>query len=433
MDNQKNLQSDLELQRFTLENGLRVLVTELPTTRSVTLLIYVRVGSRYEEASLSGMAHFVEHMLFKGTRSRPRPRDISDAIEGRGGAFNAGTGYETTSYYVKVAHEHFPVAVDVLSDMLLHSLFEPGEIEKERRVIIEEINETFDHPTDLVFYELDRLMWRDHPLGRDVAGSAETVGTLSRAQMLEFLAQHYGLENIVISVAGCVRAEQVVAQIRDAFAPLANIKHTTFQPFTNGQHAPRALIRYKKTEQAQIAVSLWGLPRNHPDRYVLRVLNTVLGDGMSSRLFQEIRERRGLAYDVSSFASALYECGVVGASASVEPKQAVATLQALLNEWDKLRLEPVSEHELTRAKEYLKGHILLGMEDTFSIASWYGRQEVYGAEMLNVDQVIERIQAVTASDIQRVAQQLFKSESLNLSVVGPFKSETRFLNALRLI
>lgn len=432
MDNHKDSPLDLELQRFTLDNGLSVLVTELPTTRSVTLLVYIRVGSRYEEAPLSGMAHFVEHMMFKGTRNRPRPRDISDAIEGRGGAFNAGTGYETTSYYIKVAHQHFPVALDILSDMLLHSLFEPAEIEKERHVIIEEINETFDHPTDLVFYELDRLMWHDHPLGRDIAGSAETVGALTRTQMLEFLARHYGLQNVVISVAGCIQAQDVVAQIRNAFAPLGNITHANFQPFTNGQHAPRALVRYKKTEQAQIAVSLWGLPRHHPDRYVLRLMNTVLGDGMSSRLFQEIRERRGLAYDVSSFASTAHDCGVVGASASVEPKQAVTTLQAILGEWNKLRAEPVTEDELTRAKEYLKGHILLGMEDTFSIASWYGRQEVYATEMLNVDQVIERLEAVTASEIQRLAQQLFRTEALNLSVVGPFKSETRFVNALRL-
>ncbi len=423
---------DLDMQRYALDNGLRVLVTELPTTRSVTCLIYVGVGARYEDAAVNGIAHFVEHLMFKGTTNRPTARDISDAIEGRGGALNAATGYELTSYFVKVAHQHFPVALDVLSDMLLRSLFEPPEIEKERHVIIEEIKETFDHPGELVFYELDRLMWPRHPLGRDVAGSAETVGAITRAEMLDFVARHYGPENIVVSVAGCIKADEVVPRIRDAFVSLGKITRRSFVPFVNGQRAPRAKVRHKQTEQAQVVVSLWGLPRQHPDRFTLRVMNTILGDGMSSRLFQEIRERRGLAYDVSSFSSAQYDCGTLGASASVKPKQAVTTLTAILDEWKKMRDEAVTEEELTRAKEYLKGHILLGMEDTYSVASWYGRQEALALDMLTVDEVIARLDAVTAPDIQRLARELFRTEHLNLSVVGPFKSESKFVRALEL-
>lgn len=417
-------------QRFVLDNGVRVLVNELPHTRSVTLSIYVGVGSRYEDAPVGGISHFIEHMLFKGTEKRPTAREIAVAIEGIGGAFNASTGHEVTNYWAKVSYQHFDTALDVLSDMLRRSLFQAEEIEKERRVIIEEINQTFDTPDELLFYDLDELMWLPHPLGRDIAGSVESVGALTRAQMCEHLARYYHANNIVLSTSGFVKAEEVVPKIAETLRELRPAPQGEYARFLNGQKAPRWHVRFKKTEQAHVAVSTWAYPRLHPDRFVVSVLSTILGEGMSSRLFQEIREKRGLAYSVSSFGGMHEDCGFLGGYAAVEPKNAAATLEAMAQEWTRIRDEPVPEDELHKAKELIKGHLLLSMEDTHSIADWYGRQEILGEEMLTVDDVTAAIDAVTAPDVQRVARDLFRTEWLNLAVVGPFKSEGKFVRVL---
>lgn len=417
-------------QRFVLDNGVRVLVNELPHTRSMTLSIYVGVGSRYEEARLGGISHFIEHMLFKGTEKRPTAQHIAVAIEGIGGAFNASTGHEITNYWSKVSYQHFDTALDVLSDMLKRSLFQAEEIEKERRVIIEEINQTFDTPDELLFYDLDELMWLPHPLGRDIAGSVESVGAMTRTQMCDHLAQYYHANNIVVSVAGLIQAEAVVPKIAEALREFRPAEREEYPRFQNGQKAPRWHVRYKKTEQAHVAVSTWSYPRMHPDRFVVSVLSTILGEGMSSRLFQEIREKRGLAYSVSSFGGMLKDCGYLGSYAAVEPKNAAPTLEAMVHEWVRIREEAVPEDELVKAKELIKGHLLLSMEDTHSIGDWYGRQEILGEEMLTVDDVTAAIDTVTAPDIQRVARDLFRTEWLNLAVVGPFRSDGRFVRAL---
>ncbi len=419
-------------QKFLLDNNLRLIVNELPHTRSVTMSIYVGTGARYEADPISGISHFIEHMLFKGTTKRPTAHDIAVAIEGIGGFFNASTGQELTNYWVKVAYQHFDIGLDVLSDMLRAPLFEANEIEKERRVIIQEIRETFDTPDDLVFFDLDALMWLPHPLGRDVAGSVESVSAITRADMLNYLAQHYHSENLVISVAGYVKAQDIIPRINAKLAPLPRAPREKFSRFESAQKNAQWIVRYKKTEQAHVAVSTWAYDRNHPDRYVVGVLNTILGDGMSSRLFQEIREKRGLAYSVSSFGSSLDDCGYFGSYAAVDPKTAPVTLEAMLYEWSRLANEPVPEHELTKAKELIKGGILLSMEDTGSIAGWYGRQEAYRQEILTVDDVTAAIDQVTVADLQRVARDIFRNEWLNLAVVGPFKSEGKFVKALHL-
>jgi predicted Zn-dependent peptidase len=419
-------------QRFVQENGLRVFINELPHTRSVTLAIYVGIGARYEDEPLGGISHFIEHMLFKGTEKRPTAQEIAVAIEGIGGAFNASTGHELTNYWVKVAYQHFDTALDVLSDMLKRSRFEAQEIEKERRVIIEEINQTFDTPDELVFYDLDQLMWPQHPLGRDIAGTPQSVSSLTRAQMADYVARHYCGSNIVVSAAGFIETQPALEKIAAALAEFQPAPHGEYVRFQNGQHAPRWHVRNKKTEQAHVVVTTWAYPRMHPDRFVVSTLSTILGEGMSSRLFEEIREKRGLAYAVSSFASSLDDCGYFGSYAAVEPKKAAATLEAILREWARLRDEIVPAEELTKAKELMKGQLLLGMEDTHSIAAWYGRQEVLGNEILTVDDVTAGIDAVTAEAVQRVARDLFRNEWLNLAVLGPFRSDGNFARALKL-
>lgn len=419
-------------QKFTLDNGIRLIVNELPHTRSISTTMYIATGARYEAERVSGISHYIEHMLFKGTAKRPTAQDIAVAIEGVGGFFNASTGQELTNYWVKVAYQHFALGLDVLSDMLQSPLFDANEVEKERRVIIQELRETFDTPEDLVFFDLDALMWLPHPLGRDVAGSPETVSSITRHDMLDYLAQHYHGDNLVVSVAGYLNANEIVPQIAAALASLRPAPREKFARFEPVQDNARYQVRYKKTEQAHVAVSTWAYHRQHPDRFAVSLLNTILGDGMSSRLFQEIREKRGLAYSVSSFGSSLDDCGYFGSYAAVEPKTAPVTLEAMLEQWARLAAEPVPEEELKKAKELIKGGILLSMEDTQSIAGWYGRQEALRLDIQTVDDVAAQIDAVTVADIQRVARDIFRNEWLNLAVVGPFKSDGKFVKGLHL-
>jgi predicted Zn-dependent peptidase len=426
------MQNNSPFQKFTLDNGIRVLVSELPHTRSATITMYMATGARYEGERISGISHFIEHMLFKGTVKRPTAQDIAVAIEGIGGFFNASTSQELTNYWVKVAYQHFDIGLDVLSDMLGTPLFDANEIEKERRVIIEELRETFDTPDELVFFDLDALMWLPHPLGRDVAGTPESVSAITRHEMLDYLAQHYHSNNLVVSVAGYVRANEIIPQLNAALAQLRPAPCEAFTHFENSQRATRWHVRYKKTEQAHVAVSTWAYERNHPDRYAVSLLNTILGDGMSSRLFQEIREKRGLAYSVSSFGSSLDDCGYFGCYAAVEPKNAAATLAAMLQEWSRLAADAVPAEELAKAKELIKGGLLLSMEDTHSIAGWFGRQEALRQNIMTVDDVTAQIDAVTVEDIQRVARAIFRDEWLNLAVVGPFKSDGKFVGALKI-
>lgn len=419
-------------QRFVLDNGIRVWINELPHTRSVALVVYVGIGARYEEEALGGVSHFVEHMLFKGTTKRPTAQDIAVAIEGIGGFFDAATGQELTSYWIKVAYQHFDTGLEVLSDILQSSLLAPEEMEKERRVIVEEIRETFDAPDDLAFFNLNQLMWMPHPLGRDVAGTPATVGSLSRAHLRDHIARHYHANNLVVSVAGFVDTAAVLEKISTTLGRIPAAPVPTYLRFGNGQHAPRLNVHYKKVEQAHVAVTTWAYPREHPDRYAVSVLNTILGDGMSSRLFQKIREERGLAYSVSSFGNAFDDCGYFGSYAAVAPKNAALTLEAILHEWVRLRDEPIPDEELSKAKELIKGGLLLSMEDTSSFASWYGRQEALKQEILTVDQVTAGIDAVTLEDLKRVARDIFRAEWLNLSCVGPLKSDAPFTRVLKL-
>ena len=412
--------------KTVLDNGLRILTSTMPHTRSVSIGFFIGVGSRYESNEQSGVSHFIEHMLFKGTEKRPTARDIAVAIEGVGGIFNAATGRESSLYWVKVAQPHLDVALDVLVDMLRSSNFDPEEIDRERRVIIEEINLTMDTPDSLVFLLINNLVWPNHPLGRDVAGTKESLNALEREGLLAYLNRYYQPSNTVASVAGHIEHEEVVGKIAALLGDWATGKAISYRPAENEQAEPRLRIHHKETEQAHLCLSVPGIPRNHPDRFKLRLLNTVLGEGMSSRLFTEIRERLGLAYSIYSYASALHDSGAVGVYVGVDPGRIGDAIKAVLAEWDRLRQESVPADELTKAKEFVKGRLLLQMEDSFSVAAWCGRQEALSPEVLTVDEVIEAIEAVTAADIQQVAQGLFLEERLNLAVVGPFEDEEGF-------
>jgi predicted Zn-dependent peptidase len=417
----------------TLENGLRVLTVTMPHLQSVSLGFFVGVGSRYESDALAGSSHFIEHMLFKGTPRRPSALEIAEAIEGKGGICNASTGVESTLYWAKCAAAHLPGALDVLSDMLLHATFDAGEIEKERAVIHEEITYALDTPEGMAQLLVNQLQWPNHPLGRDVAGTRQSVAGLSRQGLLGYLADHYHPGKIVLGVAGRATHEEVLALVRSYLEEWEPRPRLQFEPAPpcNGRSGPCLQIGFKDTEQAQLSFSFSGLCRSHPDLFTLRLLNILLGEGMRSRLFQEVRERLGLAYSVGSYVMTVMDTGTVGVYAGVAPEKAEETIRAILSQLDLMRQNPVPELELETAREFIRGRLALSLEDSFTLAAWYARQELLEPQVLEPEDSIALIDRVQVADIQRLAQDLFRTEQLNLAIVGPF-SETgdRFRRAL---
>jgi predicted Zn-dependent peptidase len=413
-------------QKTVLDNGLRILTTAMPHTRSVAVGIFTGVGSRYENEQQRGISHFIEHMMFKGTERRPSAQQVSEAIEGLGGEMNASTGNELTLYEVKVAHHHLPIALDVLVDMFRHSKFALEEVDKERQVIIQEICRMMDMPEAWVHVLIANQIWPQHPVGWDIAGTKESVSAISREDMLNYIDRTYTPCSTVISLAGNLDHDQVVSQLERELGGWQQRSVPGFLPAENVPAGPTVRLESRDTEQAHLCLGLRALARNAPDRFKLTLLNAVLGEGMSSRLFLEIREKRGLAYSVGSYTLRLRDTGAMVLHAGVEPQKAGDTLSAMIEQLQILRDEPVPVTELNKAREYTKGGILLSMEDTFANAGWVGRQELFDPQVLTVDQVIERLDAVTVADVQAIAQRLFATEKLNLAIVGPFKDEAPF-------
>ncbi len=419
-------------QLTTLPNGLRILSVRLPHVQSVSLGFFVHVGSRYESEALAGASHFIEHMVFKGTERRPTALDIAEAIEGRGGMLGASTGLETTLYWAKVASAHLPEALDVLSDMLLRASFEPSEMEKERAVIGEEIGYILDTPDSLAQLMVNQLQWPGHPLGRDIAGTRQSVAALSRGALLEYMDHHYRPGSVILGAAGQVHHEQIVSWTESHMAQWEAGLPATCEPAPPDQKGPKVDVRFRETEQAQLSFSFAGLARSDPDRFVLQLLNVILGEGMRSRLFQHVREQLGLAYSVGSYVTSLHDTGAVGLYAGVGPNRIDKAIGAILDELRLLRREPVPLHELQRAVEFVKGRLALSLEDSFATAAWYARQQLLGPEVLEPEEAISRLEAVQPDDIQRLAGNLFQAEKLNLAIVGPFSQNgDRFHSAIR--
>ncbi len=410
--------------KTVLPNGPRILTAAMPHTRSVSINFFVGAGSRYELDEVAGISHFLEHMLFKGTERRPTPREIAETIEGVGGIMNAGTDRELTVYWCKVPSAHFARTLDVLADNLRHSLFAPEEIEKERAVIIEELHMVEDSPGDLVGVLIDEVLWPDQPLGRDIAGSDESVRGIRRQQMVDYLQQQYVPANTVLAVAGNVTHEQVVREAERLLSDWENRPFGAWFPAKDGQTEPRVAVKQKKTEQVHLCLGMPGLSAFHPDRYTLDVLNSILGEGMSSRLFLEVREKRGLAYDVHSYVSHYQDTGAAVVSAGVDPKKLGPTIEAVLEELDRLK-DGIPEEEITKAREFIKGRLQLRMEDTRAVASWLGGQELLRKEILTVDDVVRIVDAVDAESLQRVARDVFRRDRMNLAVVGPQRGTAR--------
>ena len=397
---------------------MRLVTATMPHTRSVSIGFFIGAGSRYETEEQAGISHFIEHLCFKGTSKRPTAAEICTAVEGVGGILNGGTDKELTVYWCKVAQPHFAIALDVLVDMLLNSRFDPAEIEKERQVIIEEINMSLDSPSQRVAMLIDELLWPGHPLGRDIAGSKESVAGITRDMMLDYLAKQYQPGNTVLAIAGDIQHQEVVTMVSQATASWANHQPQPGYAAYQGKLARRVLIENRDTEQTQLCLALPGLSITHPERFKLDLLNVILGEGMSSRLFTEIRDKLGLAYSIQSYAEHFLDTGAIIISAGVETKNLQVAIRAILEELARLK-EATPEAELTKAKELFKGRLLLRLEDSRSVAGWMGGQEILTGSILSVDQVIAIIDAITAEELQQLAEELLVGEQLRLAVVGP--------------
>ena len=418
-------------QKNTLDNGLRIVTANMPHTRSVSLGIFIGAGSRYEEPKQAGVSHFLEHLCFKGTEKRATAKEIAEAIEGVGGILNGSTDKEATVYWVKVARPHFPLALDVLVDIIRHSKFDAAEMEKERKVIIDEFNMDLDLPHLRVNMLIDEVLWPGQALGRDIIGTKETIATLTRDMAIAYMARQYTPSDTVVAVAGDIGHDEIVTSVGQAFADWPGTVPGPWYPAEDAQDQPRLRIEYKKTEQCHLCLALRGLSIFHPDRFALDLLNVVLGEGMSSRLFLELRERRGLAYDVHSYTPHFFDSGAVIIYAGVAPKHTEDAIEVILGELLQLKDE-IPELELVKAKELVKGRLLLRMEDTRSVSSWLGVQELLSDRIRTVDEVMAIVDALTPGELKRVGQSLIVGDKLSLALVGPLRAERRLHRLLKL-
>lgn len=414
----------------TLQNGLTLVVTPLPFARSVSVTFFLRAGSRYEEGASAGLSHFCEHLCFKGTERRPRPADLSSEIDAIGGSINATTDRELTSYYAKVTPDYLERALDVLSDMLRCSLYRDAEIERERDVILEELAAVQDAPDELAGVLLDGLLWPGQPLGRDIAGTPESVRSVAAGRLRAYYRTQYVANAAVLSIAGAVdagRARELAERFVGDWEPGAPAD------WIRADAAPvegaRLRLRTKATEQAHIALGMPGLSLADPDRYALGLLSAVLGEGMSSRLFVRLREELALCYDVHSSVAFLTDTGSLGVYAGVDRARTGEALSAIVRELQRVR-EPVDAEELARAKTLVRSRIQLRLEDTRAVSARYGALAALGLGLLTPEETIARYEAVTAADLQRVAERVVRDSELRLAVVAPSGDEASFEAAL---
>lgn len=414
-----------------LENNLRVVSTYMSGVESVTVMILVKAGSRYEEKRKNGIAHFAEHMFFKGTKKRPSALDISSLIDGVGGEFNAFTSKEFTGYYIKAAKDHIKLCLDVVSDMLSNSLFAQEEIDRERNVIAEEIRMYLDNPMRYVPDVYEILLYGDQPLGWDTTGTLASLKNIKRADFFKYLDDFYTPSNMIVVVSGGVKPENVRSLAEEFMGSIKDKKAKGFLPVKFKQSKPAVKIHHKDSEQAHFCLGVRSFPRGHKDRYKIAVLNTILGSSMSSRLFIQLRERRGLAYYVRSSVDEYYDAGSLMSQAGVMPKNIDEAIKVILGEYSQLAIEAPKEAELKKAKEYLKGRLILGLEDSREVSNMFGLQELLEEKIRTQKEIIANIEKVTAEDIKKVAKNIFKTETLNLAIIGPYKENARFENILK--
>ncbi|MBP64317.1 MAG: peptidase M16 [Chloroflexi bacterium] len=417
--------------RTVLPNGIRILTSSFRHTNAVSIIFLFGAGSRYETPELAGASHLFEHMLFKGTPERPTPRAISEVVEGVGGTLNAFTDREVTGYWCRLAQPNYRDGIDLLSDMTLNSIFREEDIAKEKQVVYEEIRASFDSPAARASMLLDDLLWPDQPMGRDIAGSVKSVESISREEMCKYLETQYVGSNTVIAIAGNIEHQDVVDQITNSLGSLHDGDILPMFPHEKKDLPKRVALEHRPTEQAHLAIGLAGFANDDPDRHALSIMSVILGETMSSRLFEEVREQRGLAYDIHSGAHFYSDCGAFVVESGIDPHRVDEAIPVILKELGKMR-DGVTEEEWRQALQLTKGRMMLQMEESRAVSSFLGIQELIRGEVQSVDEVIANISAVTKEDIKRAANRVVKPENLVLAVVGPFDDPNHFEDMLKL-
>lgn len=400
-----------------LANGVKVLTEDIPHVRSVAVGIWVNVGSRDENNDVAGITHFIEHLMFKGTEKRTA-KGIAEELDAVGGQLNAFTTKEYTCYYAKVLDEHIALAVDLLSDMLFSSRFDKVDIDRERNVILEELKMYEDAPDELVHDIFAASIWHTHPLGRPIIGSEKTVGELTREDILGFYNKYYNPNNIVVSVAGSFDQQQVMELLTATFGKLTGDKNERL--LTAPEPTRQVVCKIKDTEQVHICLGTPGLALDHEKIYVYQIINTILGGGLSSRLFQEIREQRGLVYSVFSYHSSYHDSGLFCIYTGLSKQNVRSALELIIKEINDIKTNGVRAEELQRAKDQLKGNLLLSLENVSTRMSRLGKSQLYLGKVIPPDEVVRRITAVSDSDIKELAQEMLKPENFSLASVGPW-------------
>ncbi|MFC1687652.1 M16 family metallopeptidase [Patescibacteria group bacterium] len=414
-----------------LPNGLRVVFVPLTETKAVTALLLVKVGSRYETRQLNGMSHFIEHLMFKGTEKRPSTLEITRLLDGVGAEFNAFTSKDHTGYYIKLNHEKLELSLDILSDMVFHSTFAQKEIERERGVIIEEINMYEDNPMMYTEDLFEQTLFGDTPLGWNIAGPKKNIRKAGRQQLIDLRNAYHVPSNMMLVIAGRL-PKNVLPLAKKYFSTNHERKISKpFIPYTHKQAHARALVHYKNTHQVQLALGVQGYQYKHPKLYSLNLLSIILGGNMSSRLFISLRERQGLCYFIRAGVNVLEDTGTFMIQAGLEKKRIKQAIKAILHELRLAVTKGVTQEELTKAKEFMRGKLILNLEDSDNIASWAGKQLMFRNEILSPEEQLKKIQRVTKKQIQDVAKDIFKNSKLSLAMIGPYRSAAEFKRLLR--
>lgn len=418
--------------KITLENGLRVVLVPQKESLSTTVLVLVEAGSKYETKEINGISHFLEHMCFKGTQKRPHPADMAIELDGIGAHYNAFTGLEQTGYHIKARNEHLDKILDVVSDMYLNQKFEAAEIDKERGVIIEEINMVNDDPRRKIGDVFLELLYGDQPAGWDIAGRKEIIQKLTRDNLIDYRNQHYLSQSTVIVLAGAFDEQEAMGKIKHYFSGLPSSAKTSKIKTIEKQDGPVLTVYHKQTDQSHIVLGARAFDVFDERQYILEVLSDILGGGMSSRLFQKVREEMGAAYYVYASSDLYSDHGYFSVSAGVDNNRIEPVIRAILGELKKISSDYVPEEELQKVKDHLTGNLAIGLETSNALAGFYGGQEITLKKVLTPQEIMKKIQSVTAKQIKEVAQEIFQNNKLNLAVLGPFKDKEKFENIFKL-
>lgn len=422
----------MNYKKTTLPNGLRILTIPMKNTETATVVVMVGVGSRYETEKEAGLSHFIEHMMFKGTEKRPTALDITETLDSIGGEFNAFTSVDKTMYYAKVDAKHVGIALDVISDMYLNSKIDEEEIEREKGTITQELNMYEDTPTVDIEIVLGNLMYKKNPIGRNIIGFKKTIASFKRKDFADYIKRFYVANNTIVCMAGNFNEKEVLSLTKKYFSRMKKGIKPKYEKVIENQKKPELKIKNKKTDQTHFIISSRAYDHNHKDRFALGLLGVILGGNMSSRLFIEVRERRGLAYHVRTSIGSFEDCGYLETQVGVNHDKLELTIQTILNEYQKISIEKVSKKELQNAKDYIKGKSVMGFESSDEVAMFFVDQEVKKKKIMTLPEIFEKIDKVTENDILRVAKDIFQNKKLNLAVIGPHKNEKKLAKILKL-